>query len=71
MWETLLLQFIEWVASKGAAVVWTEISAAIAKHKENAALSNNQSALQNAETSGSTNAVDQAGQNSLNNTGGQ
>lgn len=65
--QKLLLMFIEWVASKGAAIVWQEIQEAIAKHKADEQLKKNQEALQKAIESGKEDAVKNAGSDSLNN----
>lgn len=67
MIQAIILNLIEWVASKGAAAVWAEIQAAIAKHKTNVALEKNQQALQKADKSGDYNAINQAAEDSLNN----
>lgn len=70
MWQAFLLQLIEWLCTKAGGLISTEISSLIAKHKEAQALANNQTALQGAIKSGDQNAIDKAGADSLNNTGG-
>jgi len=69
MWQSFLLSFIEWVASKGAAVVWQEISDAISRHKANEQLKKNQDALQKSIELGNKNEIEKSSENSLNNSG--
>ena len=67
----LVADVIEWLLSKLFSVIRQDFAAWQAQRKSDAALAANQAALQSAIQSGDANAEQQAGENSLNNSGGQ
>lgn len=66
----LIAQLVEWLLSKGFIAAEGAISAWLARLKKKKALKENQSALQQAIKGGQDAAIEKAGENSLNNSGG-